>query len=301
MMVTPAIPATTEAEDRIHVRAIRPEDVEACGRAAYRAHSTVAAAHNVPCEHPSVDFSIGLIGNKVKDANAIGFVAERGSMVIGSNFLNFFLPTPVAVIGPLTVDPAAEGGAAGRLLMEAALAASRQRAVERVRLVQSPSHLRSLALYLKTGFDMREPLILCSGPIPRETVANCIIRTATEHDKAACNRLCTSLHGFARESELQVDIARGLANVVERDGHITGYATGLGFRGHAAAETTHDLKALICSAREVNGPGFFAPVRNGELLRWLLERGFQLRWPATLMTQGPYQEPKGAFLPSIAF
>jgi predicted N-acetyltransferase YhbS len=99
------------------VRAIQPQDVERCGRIAYVAHSTVAAAHNVPCEHPSAEFSVGLIGNKVKDANAIGFVAERTSTVLGSNFLNLFPPTPVAVIGPLTVDPAAEGEGVGRLLM----------------------------------------------------------------------------------------------------------------------------------------------------------------------------------------
>src|SRR5215213_717261 len=105
----------------VTIRPIQPEDIEACGRAAYTAHSAVAAAHNVPCEHPSVEFSIGLIGHKIKDPNAFGFVAERGSDVVGSIFLNIFPDTAVAAIGPLTVDPVAEGSAAGRRLMRAAI------------------------------------------------------------------------------------------------------------------------------------------------------------------------------------
>jgi ribosomal protein S18 acetylase RimI-like enzyme len=290
-----------EQDAPVLVRAIRPQDVETCARIAYAAHSTVAAAHNVPCEHPSVEFSIGLIGNKIRDANAVGFVAERRSTVLGSNFLNFFPSTPVAVIGPLTVDPAAEGGGAGRLLMDAALATARERGMERVRLVQSPSHLRSLALYAKSGFALREPLVLCNGALPRETIGGCTVRPATMKDFGACGRLCESVHGFARDGELAADIERGVANVVERSGRLTGYITALGFRGHAVAETTDDLKALICGAGSIAGPGFFVPVRNGELLNWLFARGFEARWPAALMTKDFYQEPRGAFLPSIAF
>lgn len=290
-----------QGDARVLVRPIRPQDVEACGNAAYAAHSTVAAAHNVPCEHPSVEFSIGLIGNKVRDKNALGFVAERGGVIIGSNFLNIFQPTPVAVIGPLSVDPAAEGFGAGHLLLEAALKAAKEHAFERVRLVQSPSHLRSLGLYVKAGFELREPLVLCSGEIPRETIAGCSVRAARAGDVAACNELSTRMHGFARQSELEADLARGAVNVVERDGKIRAYGTALGFRGHAVAETTKDLKALICSAAAIVGPGFFVPIRNGDLLRWLFERGFQARWPAALMSMGPYQNPDGTFLPSIAF
>jgi hypothetical protein len=92
-----------------------------------------------------------------------------------------------------------------------------------------------------------------------------------------------------------------MATVVERSGRIVGYATGIGFRGHATTETTGDLAALIRSASGFHGPGFFVPVRNTELLSLLLEDGFRALWPAALMTLGPWQEPRGAYLPSIAF
>jgi hypothetical protein len=43
------------------------------------------------------------------------------------------------------------------------------------------------------------------------------------------------------------------------------------------------------------------PMRNSELLRWCLERGLRVIQPMTLMSRGFYQEPAGAFLPSILY
>lgn len=143
----------------VTIRTLQQADAEACGRVAFEAHSTVAAAHNFPPEQPSVDFSVGLVNAKLKDPNAWGVLAEREGRILGSIFLNTFPPAPVAAIGPLTVHPSAEGGL-GRQLMDAALDEARRRRLERVRLVQSPSHTRSLVLYAKLGFEVREPLLL---------------------------------------------------------------------------------------------------------------------------------------------
>jgi ribosomal protein S18 acetylase RimI-like enzyme len=285
----------------VTIRAIRSGDIEACGRATYAAHTAVAAAHNVPCEHPSLEFSIGLIGHKVKDANAIGFVAERGKRILGSVFLNIFPDTPAAAIGPLTVDPKAEGSAAGRRLMQAAIDESRDRGIEQVRLLQSPSHLRSLALYIKLGFQVREPLVLITGKPMGWDMANYNVRPATMSDVPGCDRLCSAVHGFVRTFELGAAIEQKTAHIVERGDYISGYSTGLGLRGYAVADTTEDLKLLIGTSPTIIGPGFFVPVRNGQLLRWLFDRCFRASWPATLMTRGPYKESEGVFMPSIAF
>ena len=283
------------------IRAILPADVEACGRAAYEAHRSVAAAHNFPPEHPSVEFSIGLIGNKIKDPNAWSILAEDDGRILGSVFLNLFPSTPIAVIGPLTVDPAAEGGV-GRRLMQAALDEARRRGIGQVRLVQSPGHLRSLVLYVKLGFDVREPLVLIHGaPSAIAAIDGCVVRQAMAEDIPACERLSITVHGFARSFELRSAIEQKTATIVVRAGRISGYASAIGLRGHAVAEATDDLKALIAAAPTILGPGFFVPIRNGALLRWLLDNGFHTLSPATLMTAGPYREPAGAFLPSIAF
>jgi len=79
------------------------------------------------------------------------------------------------------------------------------------------------------------------------------------------------------------------ATVVEHDRRITGYATVIGFFGHAVGETNKDLKALIGAAKEFAGPGFLLPTRNGELFRWCLSNGLRIEQPMTLMTKGLLQ------------
>jgi hypothetical protein len=100
---------------------------------------------------------------------------------------------------------------------------------------------------------------------------------------------------------LAAAIERKSALVVERRKRITGYASNLGFRGHAVCETNGDLEALIAKAEEITGAGFIVPTRNSELMRWCLDNGFEFVSPATLMGIGLYNEPKGAFLPSVIF
>ena len=67
-------------------------------------------------------------------------------------------------------------------------------------------------------------------------------------DEPACSSLCERVHGLARTGEFRDAIAQGVARVVERHGRLTGYAAEFGYFGHAVAETTDDLKALIASA-----------------------------------------------------
>ena len=128
-----------------------------------------------------------------------------------------------------------------------------------------------------------------------------VVRSAEEADLDACNRVCRQMHGHERDGELRDAIARGTATVVEHDGRITGYATIVGFFGHAMGETNADVKALIGAAKEFAGPGFLLPTRNGELFRWCLSNGLRVTQPMTLMSRGLYNEPAGAFLPSILY
>ena len=294
------VPGPAAGRQDVSVRPMKPEDVERCGRIGFEAHGAVAAAHNLPSEQPSLVFAVGMLRHKVADPQAYGFVAEREGKVVGSVFLNTFPPAQVAAIGPLTVDPEAQGGP-GRQLMESALEQARALGIPSVRLVQSPAHLRSLALYAAAGFDVREPLVLMHGNLPAAETRVIRVRAATEWDVGACNAICRRVHGLERELELRRAIDQEVATVAERGDRLVGYSAGLGFLGHAVAETTDDLKALIAGASEIRGPGFFVPIRNGELLRWLLGAGMRAVWPANLMSLGPYQPPDGAFLPSIAF
>jgi len=69
----------------------------------------------------------------------------------------------------------------------------------------------------------------------------------------------------------------------------------------APGESNHDLQALISAATELQGPGILVPTRNAALFRWCLENGLRVVQTMTLMTIGLYNEPAGAYLPSILY
>jgi|SRR3954449_6674615 predicted N-acetyltransferase YhbS len=142
------------------IRPIEQNDVERCGRIGYQTHKTISSAHGYPSEQPSEEFGIGLIRSLLDNPNSWGILAERQGTILGSIFIHKFPPSPVAVIGPLTVHPSAEGGGIGKRLMDAALIQAHKQNHDQIRLVQSPSHIRSFVLYTKCGFILREPLFL---------------------------------------------------------------------------------------------------------------------------------------------
>jgi hypothetical protein len=226
-------------------------------------------------------------------------VAEADGRVVGSNFL--WENGTIAGIGPITIDPDAQNVAVGRRLMEDVLRRARERGVAGVRLVQAAYHNRSLSLYAKLGFDAREPLSNLQGPAIGQEIPGHDVRPATEGDLDACNELSFKVHGHDRGAELLEAIGQGTATVVEHDGRITGYSTTVGFFGHTVGEGNEDLKALIGAAPAFPGPGFLLPTRNGEVLRWCLERGLRVVQPMTLMSLGLYNEPAGAFIPSVLY
>jgi hypothetical protein len=89
--------------------------------------------------------------------------------------------------------------------------------------------------------------------------------------------------------------------VVERLGRVTGYTTGINYFTHSVAETTDDLKALICEAQDYGTPGYLVPLANAELFRWSLLNGLRVFFVLNMMTIGLYQEPAGAYLPSVGY
>jgi hypothetical protein len=185
--------------------------------------------------------------------------------------------------------------------MEEVLERAQHQGIASVRLVQAAYHGRSLSLYTKLGFVVREPLSVMQGPALGIRIDAYEVRAATVADLEPANTLCRQVHGHARAGELRAALEQGTATVVERGARLTGYTTGIGFFGHAVAETNADLQALIGAAPSFAGPGFLVPTRNAALVRWCLEHGLRIVQPMTLMTMGPYDEPKAAFLPSILY
>jgi predicted N-acetyltransferase YhbS len=284
---------------KLNMRRASLEDAAVLGQINYEAFKRIAEDHNFPPDFTSVEEGVATVTSMISNPGVYAVVAEADGTVAGSNFMDE--RNPIAGIGPISVDPAAQNQSVGRHLMENVLERVRARNFAGVRLVQTAYHNRSLCLYTKLGFETREPLSVLQGAPLNLKMQGYQVRTAKEADLEACNRLCTGVHGHHRGGELRDAIRGGSATVVERLGRITGYATVMAFFGHVVAESNDDLYALIGAAPKLLGPGILVPTRNGELFRWCMAHGLRLVQQMTLMTIGLYNEPSGAYLPSIHY
>jgi GNAT superfamily N-acetyltransferase len=289
----------SKAQLDLIVRPALPEDSPVCGEISYRAFSAINAAHNFPCDFPGPEGAIGLLSEMFSSTDFYCVVAESGGRIIGSNVLD--QRSVIAGVGPLSVDPDVQNHGVGRKLMQVVMDRANERRAAGVRLVQAAFHNRSLSLYTTLGFDVREPLSCIQGRPVQRNVPGCVVRPAQSADLDACNLSSHQVHGFDRGAELAQGIQDKTAVVVERAGRITSYASSLAFFGHGTAETNLDMQALLASAESFAGPGILLPSRNTALLRWCLANGLRVVQPMTLMSMGLYNEPAGAWFPSISF
>ena len=116
---------------------------------------------------------------------------ERDGRILGFNFLSE--RDPIRAVGPIVVDPAAEGRGVGRRLMAAVL--DRAAGAPGVRLTQEAFNLGSLALYAGLGFEAREPLVVLTGRPSHAPLPGWEVRPLQEEDLAACAALYERVHG----------------------------------------------------------------------------------------------------------
>jgi predicted N-acetyltransferase YhbS len=283
----------------VQIRQATPEDAKECGRICHDAFAAIANYHRFPSDFPSVDIAVGAVSGLIAHPGFFAVVAEDDGRIVGSNFLDE--RSMIRGVGPITVDPDVQNRRIGLELMNAVLERGAQQRAPGVRLLQSAYHNRSMCLYAKLGFDVREPFAVMQGKPLGFKVPGCAVRQATDADAQACDAVCVSVHGHDRGGEVRDAIAQGAARVVERNGRITGYTTGVALFGHSIAETNDDLVALIGAAEEFGGSGFLVPLPNTELLRWCLAHELRVVSMMNLMTIGLYQEPRGAFLASVLY
>jgi GNAT superfamily N-acetyltransferase len=276
-----------------------PADAEECGRICYEAFATVSTSHGFPPDFPSVEAATGPIRWLIAHPDIYGVVVELDGRIVGSSFLDE--RSTISAIGPVSVDPAAQDRRVGRALMDAMLARAAERRAPGVRLLQLSFHNRSLSLYAKLGMDVRGSFAAMYGEPLGLTFPGYAVRAATKADEDACNALCVRVHGHDRPGEVRDALADGALSVVERLGRITGYTTGITYFSHSVAETNDDLQALIGAARDFGTPGYLVPLANTDLFRWSLAHGLRVFFVLNMMTIGLYQEPVGAYLPSVGY
>lgn len=275
------------------------EDAAMCGLICYEAFKTIAEQHNFPANYPSPEVAVARMAERLSHPGLYAVVAELDGRVVGSNFLDE--RGPIAGLGPITVAPTVQNRTIGRHLMQAVLDRVAARRGVGVRLVHAAYHTRALSLYAKLGFTVRDLVARMTGVPLALQLPGYTVRPATLADLEACNQVCRRVHGHDRSGELRDAIAQGSATLVEHAGQLSGYATMIGVSGHGVGVTTAAIQALIGAAPAFERGSFLIPLRNGELLNWCLSAGFRVAVPQTLMSQGFYQEPVGAFFPSMLY
>lgn len=291
------LPETAAA---VQIHRARPEDAPLCGMICWNAFNTVADQHYALREMPpDPQAAIDLLTMMFTNPGFHCVVAEHDGRVLGSNCLDE--RGPISGVGPITIDPAVQNAGVGRRLMNAVLERSRQQGFLGCRLLQAGYQMRSLSLYTKLGFVERETLVRMQGAPINSVMPGYSFRQATTADAAACSALCLRVHGHHRAGELADAIAHSSVTVTENGGSLVGYTTGLSYFGHTVAENNRDLIAILAQASSFHPTGIMVPVRNHEVFRWCLDHGLRSLHLNTLMTIGLYNEPQGAWLPSILY
>ena len=288
----------------IRLRPHTAGDIPEIGRILFAAFKSIAQQHNFPLDFPTAEGADHAAKLFAGHPQFFGRVAEVDGRIVGSNFLDE--RDAVGAVGPITVDPAYHGRGVGRRLMEAIIERGVAREGGRVRLVQDAFNTTSMSLYTSLGFDVKEPLALMMGnPLSDRLPAGAAVRAMREEDLPACAELCRRVHGIERTNELRDAIKMFGPLVMVRDGRIVAYVSAPGFwvLNHGAAEHDDDLIWTLAAASEASDApvALLAPTRRSRLFRGLLSRGLRIIKPMTLMAMGDYQEPAGAFYPSVGY
>jgi GNAT superfamily N-acetyltransferase len=287
----------------IELRPIEPADGKTCGRIIYEAFGGIHDHHQFERDFPTLEAAEQLAGMFIAHPSIWGVVAQRDGRILGSNFLDE--RGPIRGVGPITVDPSAQGQGVGRRLMEAVL--RRGEGTRGIRLLQDSFNVRSLSLYASLGFDVKEPAVVMSGRPRSAPAAGIDVRPLEESDLQECERLCLRVHGFERTSELRDALQVPVLSpfVAVRDGRLTAWATTLAFfpAACAVAETEDDMRALIVGALAADRApaSFLLPTRQSDLFRWCLRDGLRVVKPMTYMSKGEYREPDGCWVPSVLY
>jgi predicted N-acetyltransferase YhbS len=283
------------------IRSAIATDAEECGRIIFEAFKGIAEQHGFPRDFPAVEAATQLATTFIADPSVYGVVAEMDGRVVGSNFLTE--RDPIRGVGPVTVDPAVQGGGIGRRLMEAVLEKARD--AIGVRLVQDAFNTRSIALYASVGFDVKEALLLMRGTPRSKRSSGFSVRPMMGDDVSACAKLCMAVHGIERTGELRAALRLFAPFVVEHNDRITGYLSAATFwqMNHGVAETEQDMRKLTAGAASMSSEpvSFLLPTRQVSFFRWCLGEGMMIVKPMTLMTMGNYQEPSGCYFPSVLY
>jgi GNAT superfamily N-acetyltransferase len=245
-----------------------------------------------------VDPQGGVVAEEDGELAGVGWVHRRG---------------PVATVGPLAVEPRAQGRGVGRRVLDGCIEAAGA-GVTQVRLVHESQHVPSLGLFLRAGFRVVAPLVeleLPAGTVvaASPTVAGVVVRGAQAEDRAAIVVRDARAFGAERPRSIDVALEHGRAVIAERGRTLAGHALEVrlggaasgrtAFAGTASADDPDVLLGLLATltAELSGGAGgdravrIIVPAGDRRLVVGLLDVGFRVRCAAQYMVRGAGTPP----------
>ena len=280
-----------------------PERAEEAGHLVYEAFLELSTRHAFEPVYESRELCVGFVRFLARLEGFTPFLALEDGRPVAVNFLDG--RDEAAGVGPVAVAVEAQGHGHGRRIMEALMDEAAEAGFRSVRLLQQGYNMTSFSLYSSLGFEVKDLLALLRGrPSPGEETRG-DVREAVASDLEEMDRLSVEVLGLSRRRDIETMMAVAAPLLVERHGRLAGYLCRFvggesSYLGHAAARDAADLRDLIIGAartfpRDLRLP---MPVSQPELLRWLLRCGFAVKELDTLMAWGPYEAPRGPYLPS---
>jgi predicted N-acetyltransferase YhbS len=241
-----------------------------------------------------------IVGMLTAREDVYGVAAIMDDQPAGSNFL--LVSDEVGGLGPISVEVSRQGHGVGRALMQNVLAHAREAEIAPVRLLQDSFNMSSLSLYASLGFDTKHAVALMQ-PAPSEQ-ADDSVRPAANSDLDSVDEISRRIYKVSRRNEVASSLTGPFRPFLrERAGRVVGYYS-LGIGGHGVAETEDDLLALVLEAARQTPAEFhrvLCPLTEGSLYRSFLAAGFQNVKVMNLMAYGPYDDPDGAWVPSVLY
>jgi len=290
------------------LRPAEERDVERAGDVNFLAFYQVALAHGLPPVVSTPAESRRYMRYLLEFDPLGGVVAEEEGDVVGVGWLH---PRgAVATIGPLAVEPAAQGRGVGRRLLERLVEVA-GKGVPQVRLVQESYNTVSLGLYLSAGFRVVAPLLELelpagTGLAPARAPAGLTVRQASSEDRVRLVGRDARAFGAQRPQSIDLYLRLGRVLVAEQGSALAGYGMGIGFAtsaflGSAAADDPEILLVLLGTvgaelAARGHGVRTLVPAGDRRVVEGLLGLGFRVFRACHYMVRGGGTAPPANYV-----